>query len=86
MPRWQTSLPLAPRDDKHHVTHDGSFRLGDIVLRHDDVVPREQVLAWHADGHVWDTAQGWFVNAELALKPTPNGFRVVELARLRDDD
>ena len=68
------------------MTHEGSLRLGDIVLRHDDVVAREQVLAWHADGHVWDTAQGWFVNADLALKPTTDGFRVVDLARLSDDD
>ncbi len=70
------------------MTHEGSLRLGDIVLRHDEVVARAQVLALagHADGHVWDTAQGWFVNADLALNPTTNGFRVIELARLRDDD
>ena len=68
------------------MTREGSLRLGDIVLRHDDVVPREQVLAWYADGHVWDTSQGWFVNTELALKPTTGGFRVVDLARLRDED
>jgi hypothetical protein len=68
------------------VTHEGSLRLGHIVLRHDDVVAREQVLTWHANGHVWDTAQGWFVKADLALNPAANRFRVVDLARLRDDD
>jgi len=70
------------------VTDARSLRLGDIVLRHDDVVAREQVLALagRADGHVRDTAQGWFVDADLALKPTTDGFRVVDLARLRDDD
>jgi hypothetical protein len=68
------------------VADDGILRLGDIVLRDDDVVSREQVLAWHAEGHLWDTAQGWFVNQRVALKPTTGGFRVVDLARLRDED
>jgi hypothetical protein len=67
------------------VTDEG-IRLGDIVLRHDDLVTREQVLAWQAAGHVWDTAQGWFVNREIALKPAGVGFRVIDLARMRDDD
>jgi hypothetical protein len=65
------------------VGEDG-FRLGHIVLRHDDVVAREQVLAWHAAGQVWDTAQGWFVNERVALVPVEDGFRVIDLARLRD--
>jgi hypothetical protein len=64
----------------------GSLRLGHIVLRHDHVVVRAQVLAWHAEEHVRDAAQSWFVDAELALKPTTNGVRLVDLARLRDDD
>jgi hypothetical protein len=63
-----------------------TLRLGDVALRHDDVVAREQVFEWFAAGHVWDTAQGWFVNERLALIPAAGGYRVVDLARLRDSN
>jgi hypothetical protein len=70
----------------HEEPAPGELRLGDEVLRQDQLVTRDRVLAWHAAGLIWDTAQGWFVNPHVALKPTAGGYRVVDLTRLRDEE
>ena len=60
------------------------FDVGGRTVRHGEVVPTGEVLALHEVGAVWDTAQGWYVNRQVAFRPiqVDGTFQVVELARL----
>jgi hypothetical protein len=55
--------------------------IGGQTVHHGDVLASGEVLALHEAGVVWDTAQGWFVNREVAFRPAQsNAFQVVDLA------